>query len=441
MSLIPVKEYASLSAEAIDAIIERASLNPAEIISNLVKPMAAEFKKDGLGTLKKYSLKFDKAFCQPAVLEKSHLKAAIDRVHQENSEAIGAFEKAIDNITTFHKGQVLEGFETEIDDNTLGLKYVPFDACALYVPGGKALYPTTVMMGIIPARLAGVGDITIISPPNAELGAVPDVVQAIASLAGADRLLQAGGAQSILAAALGVEELNIKPADFIYGPGNIYVAAAKAYVSSQGFCGIDSFAGPSEVVIIADETADPYLLAHDLLAQAEHDEDATSILLCTDEKTCQGTAEAISAAIDERDSDRKDITRESIKRNGHILQVDSLETAIGFSNRFAPEHLEIQTQKDDWILEQIKAAGSVFVGRYAPVAIGDYYSGTNHILPTNGAARFASGVGVQSFYRRITYQRCTVQGIKNSADPITIMSKIEGLFDEHGYSVLARIKR
>jgi histidinol dehydrogenase len=317
------------------------------------------------------------------------------------------------------------------------MKFVPYDRVALYVPGGKARYPSSVLMGIIAAKIAGVEDISIISPPDPTTQSVPDIVQAMAHLTGASRIIQAGGAQSILAMAYGIPSLNVQPVDYIYGPGNIYVATAKNFVFSENLCGIDSFAGPSEVVIIADESANAKYLAHDFLAQAEHDENACAILLTDSMSIANQTINEIKIALSKR-VDRRHITEESVRRNGKIIITEDINDAISFSNEYAPEHLEIQTKNDDSVLNQIKAAGSIFVGPYAPVAIGDYFSGTNHILPTGRGCRFSSGVSVHSFYRRITYQHVTKEGLFESRGPITLMSKEEGLFDEHGISVLVR---
>ncbi|MBN8223120.1 MAG: histidinol dehydrogenase, partial [Spirochaetes bacterium] len=210
----------------------------------------------------------------------------------------------------------------------------------------------------------------------------------------------------------------------------------------ENLCGIDSFAGPSEVVIIADDSAKPRYVAHDLMAQAEHDENAQAILITTSAALAEKTAGEILASLAKRDDDekRKKITLEAIRRNGRVLLVDSLDEAAAISNRYAPEHLEIQTRENDAVLAKIRAAGSVFVGDYAPVAAGDYYSGTNHILPTMGGARFTSGVSVYSFYRRMTWQKLTRAGLEAAKDAISLMSKAEGLFAEHGYSVLTRFE-
>lgn len=438
--MLKVEKLEELSLQDHNNIIERETLDVKAVTEQVIVPMAEEFEKSAYDTLKKYTLKFDATLPQPMVLQKDDLEAAYLRVKKTDERTLNAFAMALENIKEFHSHQKLKDFQVQVGDNTLGTRYQPFDSAALYIPGGKALYPSTAAMGLVPAHLAGVENITLISPPQKEEGRVADIVAAVSYLAGATRVLQAGGAQAVLAAGLGVPELEIEPHDFIYGPGNIYVAAAKNYLFSRNICGIDSFAGPSEVVIIADESANPYYLAHDLLAQAEHDENAIAILLVTDKSIAQETLKHIQDVINKRGSDRSVITTEAIKRNGRILTVNSIEEAVEFSNKFAPEHLEIQTKDNDKVLSSIKAAGSIFAGDHAPVAIGDYFSGTNHILPTNRAARFASGVGVQSFYRRITWQKISRQGLKNSLEPITLMSKVEGLYDEHGYSVVARFE-
>jgi len=438
VNIIPVK-LSQLSDQEKAEIIYRSSLNLEEITRTVIEPLAKEIKTDPVATLLKYTEKWDRCRPEKLVLKREDLKEGFERVASSRGEVLDAFRKAAGNIREFHSKQTPSPVETVVAQNTLGLKFVPFDHVALYVPGGKALYPSSVLMGVIPAQIAGVKEITIISPPNPDANGVPDIVQAMAYEAGATRIVQAGGAQAVLAMANGIKEFSVTAADFIYGPGNIYVSAAKNFAFSQNLCGIDSFAGPSEVLIIGDDSANPHYLAHDFLAQAEHDENAAAILLTTSEQSAKETIVRIDQALGAR-KDREAITRASVERNGKIIITESLEEAIDFSNEYAPEHLEIQTADNDGVLEKITAAGSVFVGDHAPVAIGDYYSGTNHILPTNRGARFSSGVSVHSFFRRITWQKVTMEGLKNSCDPITLMSKEEGLFDEHGYSVLARFE-
>lgn len=339
------------------------------------------------------------SYLSSCFLGKAELSAAAERFSAAEPAIMAAFQSAHANILEFHSRQKQADFESEIAGNTLGMKFMPFDRVALYVPGGKARYPSTVLMGVIPARIAGVGHITVLTPPDPVTRRVPDVVLAMAHLAGADRVLQAGGAQAVFAAAHGLPAHDLFPVDFVYGPGNIYVSAAKTHVAGQNLCGIDSFAGPSEVMIIADDTANARYVAHDLMAQAEHDENAQAILLTTSTALAAGVEKEIMAALGRRGDDekRRTITLEAIRRNGRVLIVDSLEQAMEISNRYAPEHLEIQTAQNDTMLALVRAAGSVFVGDHAPVAAGDYYQARTTYLPTVGGARFASGVAYIRF--------------------------------------------
>jgi len=439
MAIIQPLDLSKLSESEIKEIIYRKSLDLDKVMSEVIVPLATDLKINVREKLIHYTLKWDKVVPEKLVLQREELKESFEKLKKEQPEVIAAFQMAANNITLFHQQQVPRPLETTVAENILGLKFIPFDRVCLYVPGGKARYPSTVLMGVLPAKIAGVKDITIASPPDPLTGSTPEIVKAITYLAGADRLLQAGGAQAIIAMGYGIHEESIKPVDFIYGPGNVFVSAAKNYLFSGGFCGIDSFAGPSEVLIIADEHAEPRYLAHDFMAQAEHDENAAAILLTTSEQSAKDTIIEIEKALSKR-KDRVAITAESIKRNGKIIVVKNLDEAIDFSNEYAPEHLEIQTGNNDYVLEKITSAGSIFVGDQAPVAIGDYYSGTNHILPTNRGARFSSGVSVHSFYKRVTYQKITRKGLELSLDPITIMSTVEGLYDEHGYSVATRFE-
>ncbi|MBV6492713.1 MAG: Histidinol dehydrogenase [Turneriella sp.] len=439
---IRTERFSDLTADEKKELFTHRVLDIAEVKHTVIEPLAAEFRKNSLRAFEDAVKKYDKFLPSTFILKEDDLKVAYERTLAHDSNTIEAFRKAAANITEFHEKQIQNGFETQIAGNTLGMRFIPFGSVALYVPGGKALYPSTALMGIIPARLAGVKNILLITPPNPETKRVADIVLACAYIAGATHVLQAGGAQAIFAAAFGIPELGILPVDFIYGPGNIFVASAKAYVAGENLCGIDSFAGPSEVVIIADETANPRFVAHDLMAQAEHDENAQAILITTSPRLAATVEDEIIDALKKRDEDekRKAITLAAMERNGRILLVDTLNEAIEISNKYAPEHLEIQTAQNEILLAAVKAAGSVFVGDYAPVAAGDYYSGTNHILPTAGAARFSSGVSVFSFYRRITYQKLTHAGLFAGKDAISLMSKAEGLFAEHGYSVLTRFE-
>ncbi len=441
MMIIQPKSLCNLSSIRYNKLIEHSSgLNLEKIIQDTIVPVYKKHQKSALKTLKFYTKQWDGFIPENFILDKQNLKIAYDKLQKDQPKVLQAFKQAYKNLYTFHKKNKPQNFRMCLQHNILGVKLTPFNSIALYVPGGKALYPSTVLMGVIPASIAKVRDIIVISPPQKDTQKVPLVVCAMAYLAGADRILQAGGAQAIISAALGIPEINMPPVDFIYGPGNVYVSAAKSFIAANNICGIDSFAGPSEIVIIADHTAQPNLLAHDLLAQAEHDENAVAILLCTDTEIAQQTAVALDLIISNKDSKRANITKKAIQNNGHILIVDNIGEAIQFSNQFAPEHLEIHVEKPRRVLKDIQSAGSVFLGPFSPVAVGDYYSGTNHILPTNRAARFSSGINVSTFLKRITYQECSAKGLKKSKKPISIMSETEGLFDEHGYSVLARFE-
>lgn len=440
--LIRTQKYSALSESERESLFSRAGLDLESVRKQTIDPLAKNFRAGALNALRDAATNFEGFVPESWIIHGEELAAAGRRFAEAEPAVFAAFQAAYRNIEEFHRTQVQPPFSAQIAGNELGMKFVPFDRVALYVPGGKARYPSTVLMGVIPARIAGVADITVLTPPDPQLKRVPDVVLAMAHLAGATRVLQAGGAQAILAAAHGLPQLSLAAVDFIYGPGNIYVSAAKIHAAGENLCGIDSFAGPSEVVIIADDTAHPRYVAHDLMAQAEHDENAQAILLTTSAALAEQVGSEIVASLSKRSDDekRKTITLESIRRNGRVLLVESLDEAMEISNRYAPEHLEIQTARNDDLLAKVKAAGSVFVGDHAPVAAGDYYSGTNHILPTAGGARFTSGVSVYTFYRRITWQKLSAAGLSQGKDAIAEMSRAEGLFAEHGYSVLTRFE-
>ncbi len=445
--MIKIRYLKDISSQEKKNILSRKTLALDEVWNDTIAPMVTDFEKSPMDALALYNKKFDGFHSSPAVMEREEMESHYLQVKKTSPETLEAFEMAMENIQEFHRQQIPSGFETRVAGNLLGFLFSPMERVALYVPGGKANYPSTVMMGVIPATLAGVKEIVLLNPPQKETSQTIPVLAAIAWKTGVNRIVKSGGAQSILAAAFGVPELGLEPVDFIYGPGNKYVAAAKNYVFSRNIAGIDSYAGPSEVVILADSSARPAYLAHDLMAQAEHDEDAMAILLTDDADIARQTAEKIELILQRREkendgqhSQRLRITRDSIEKNGHIIITENLRGAVEFSNRFAPEHLEIQTRDNDGILNDITSAGSIFMGEYAPVAVGDYYSGTNHILPTGGAARFSSGVSVHSFYKRITYQKITRDGLERGVQPIVRMSQEENLYDEHGISVEARFR-
>ncbi|EMN10298.1 histidinol dehydrogenase [Leptospira interrogans] len=412
----------------LDPVLKRAREDLSSTLA-LVKPIVEDVKNRGDSALREYTQKFDEVIpLKSFVLEISKLNPKID------PKLKTALVKAAKNIRNFHKIQIPENKEIIIHGNKLGIFHTPVESVSVYAPGGKALYPSTILMGVIPAKLAGVKNIQIVTPPRK--GTLPDGLIAAAKIAGADRIVMAGGAQGIAAVSYGTE--SIPSSEFVVGPGNKFVTAAKVYLSGQGVIGIDSPAGPSEVLIIADDSADPMWVAADLLSQAEHGEDSVAILCTNSLSLAQKVKEEVEKALIERPK-RGEMKRKSIKDHGKIFVFSNLEECFVFSNLFAPEHLEIQTKNFKKDLKKVKHAGSVFLGNYSPVAMGDYISGTNHILPTAGAARIYSSLGVSTFLKRVTWQEVSKKSIQNLYPHVKVLSEFEGLDEEHGHSV--RIRR
>lgn len=412
----------------LDPVLKRAREDLSSTLA-LVKPIVEDVKNRGDSALREYTQKFDEVIPPKSfVLEISKLNPKID------PKLKTALVKAAKNIRNFHKIQIPENKEIIIHGNKLGILHTPIESVSVYAPGGKALYPSTILMGVIPAKLAGVKNIQIVTPPRK--GTLPDGLIAAAKIAGADRIVMAGGAQGIAAVSYGTE--SIPSSEFVVGPGNKFVTAAKVYLSGQGVIGIDSPAGPSEVLIIADDSADPMWVAADLLSQAEHGEDSVAILCTNSLSLAQKVKEEVEKALIERPK-RGEMKRKSIKDHGKIFVFSNLEECFVFSNLFAPEHLEIQTKNFKKDLKKVKHAGSVFLGNYSPVAMGDYISGTNHILPTAGAARIYSSLGVSTFLKRVTWQEVSKKSIQNLYPHVKVLSEFEGLDEEHGHSV--RIRR
>lgn len=405
------------------------------IMINTVVPIINEVRKGGEKAVLDYTEKFDGV--RPA-----SLLASTDQLEKGSretpDEVKAAFSRAIENIREFHSHQVQQtSMYTRKDGTTLGTIYQPIERAAMYVPGGKASYPTSIMMGVIPAQIAGCSEITVITPPGPD-GKITPVVGAVCHMLGVDRVVLSGGAQGIAAAAFGTE--HIPSSDIIVGPGNIYVTAAKTYLFSLGVIQIDSMAGPSEVLVIADESADPKWVAWDLLSQAEHEEMAKAVLVTTSEKLAQQVIKHIEEDL-ESGRGRHQIKKTSVSQGLDILLANDLDQAIEFSNQYGPEHMELMVDNPMEHLKSIKNVGSLFLGHYAPVAVGDYYSGTNHILPTGGAARFSSGTSVETFTRRTTFQHLEPGSLRNAQEPVTIMATQEGFEDKHGGSVSIRFDK
>ena len=361
-------------------------------------------------------------------LPQSRLKAAYDNLDNDLQSALNL---AAERIITFHERQRPEALEwVDQAGVRLGLRQTPVDAAGLYVPGGKASYPSSVLMNALPARVAGVERLVMVTPtPNGEAN---DLVLAAAHLAGIDEVWTIGGAQAVAALAYGTETL--KPVDKITGPGNAWVATAKRQVFGQ--VGIDSIAGPSEVLIMADADNNPDWIAMDLMAQAEHDELAQSILITND----QSFADAVSAAVDQviAGLPRADIAGASWRDHGAIITVKDWDEGITLANRLAPEHLEIATANADDLSLRIKHAGAIFIGAYTPEAVGDYVGGPNHVLPTSRTARFSSGLGVVDFMKRTTLLTCSADALRHIGPAAIRLAEAEGL-DAHARSISRRL--
>ncbi|WP_323171861.1 histidinol dehydrogenase [Natrialba sp. PRR66] len=349
-----------------------------------------------------------------------------------DTELREAIEAAATNVREFHEAQVPEDWRREFGEGReLGRRFRPIERVGVYVPGGEAAYPSSAIMGVVPAVVAGVEHVTVVTPPADELN--PATLGAIHA-AGADAVYSVGGAQAVAALAYGTE--TITRVQKIVGPGNKWVTAAKAEV--RGDVEIDFLAGPSEVVVIADETADPELVAAELVAQAEHDPNASVVAVTDDEET----GEAIAAAVDAQASarEREDVIREALANEASgILRARSMSEAILFTEEYAPEHLSILAADDEEVLARVDSAGSVFLGPETPVAAGDYASGTNHVLPTNGGAHVAGGLSVETFLRSTTVQRLSASGLSELGETITTLAEAEGL-EAHAASVRTRIE-
>jgi histidinol dehydrogenase len=359
--------------------------------------------------------------------------AELDAAYQQVSkELLAAIELAAANIEAFHRQRLPKSWVTfGENDVVLGKRYHPVDRAGIYVPGGRACYPSTVLMNAIPARVAGVPQIAMVTPPGSEQTLNPAVLVA-AQVAGIEEIYRVGGAQAIAALAYGTE--TIAKVDVITGPGNIYVTLAKKLV--YGTVGIDSLAGPSEVLIIADSHANPAHVAADLLAQAEHDPMAAAILITTDGQLAVAVQSAVEYQLEHHP--RKLLTEKSIAHYGVIIVVEDLEVAAELSNQFAPEHLEIETI-DPWaLLDRIRHAGAIFLGDSTPEAVGDYLAGPNHTLPTSGAARYASALGVETFMKHSSLIQYSPSALDQVGNAIQALAKAEGLFS-HGESVRLRI--
>ncbi|MEZ4601522.1 MAG: histidinol dehydrogenase [Syntrophotaleaceae bacterium] len=415
---------------ALQAIIARGEAPP-QGVEEAVREIVAAVRQEGDAALCAYTARFDGLELSPATLEvtPAERRQALVSV---SPESLACLRLAAERIERFHARQKEKSWlSTDEEDLLLGQMVRPLDRVGIYVPGGKASYPSSVLMNAIPAKVAGVGEIIMVVPmPGGEVN--PHVLAA-AELAGVDRIFRIGGAQAVAALAFGTE--SVPRVDKITGPGNIYVATAKKQVFGQ--VDIDMIAGPSEILVINDGSGEPSHIAADLLSQAEHDELASSVLVTTSDdfagKVRQSLQEQLAALP------RQEIARRSIDRYGAIIVAGDLEEAIAFSNRIAPEHLELAVDDPFAILPKIRHAGAVFMGHHTPEAAGDYLAGPNHTLPTGGTARFFSPLGVEDFVKKSSIISMSRAGLERLGDAVVHLAGLEGL-DAHGRSVSIRLR-
>lgn len=393
-----------------------------EIIENV--------KSGGDKAVKDYTLKFDGNLPEYYEVPRDVIN---DALTEANESFVNALLNAMENVRDFHQRQVCEGFINALPNGViLGQRVRGLERVGLYVPGGTAAYPSSVIMNAVPAKIAGVKEIIMVTPPRKDGSPNPDILVA-AAICGVDRVFLSGGAQAIAALAYGTEE--IPKVDKIVGPGNIYVATAKKLL--YGIVDIDMIAGPSEILVMADETAEPKFVAADLMSQAEHDVLASSILVTTSKELADKTEAEINRQCEYLS--RREIIKKSLNTYGAILLCDTREEAADIANQIAPEHLEVLMKNPMELLGTLDNAGSVFLGAYASEPLGDYYAGPNHVLPTSGTARFFSPLGVNSFVKRSSYTYYTKDALRQAKDDIVLIANREGL-TAHANAITVRFE-
>ena len=397
-------------------------------VADTVAEIIANVKKNGDRALYEYCEKFDHAKLDSLAVTEDEINEAFAEVEPE---FIAILEKAAKNIRAFHEKQVRNSFIINTEPGiVIGQKVIPVDRAGLYVPGGTAAYPSTVLMDSIPAKIAGCREVVIVTPPNKE-GKVNPVILAAAKIAGVDRIFKVGGAQAIAALAYGTE--TVPKVDKIVGPGNAFVAEAKKQVFGE--VSIDMIAGPSEILIVADKTTVPKYVAADLLSQAEHDKMASAVLVTDSIELAVNVQAELEKQIPLLE--RAEIARESIDTNGKIIVANDLTDAIEIANEIAPEHLELCVDNPFDYLDSIRHAGSIFMGKYCPEALGDYFAGPNHTLPTSGTAKFSSPLSVDDFVKKSQYTYYTRDALSKVCDDVAFFAKKEGL-TAHAKSAVIR---
>lgn len=401
-------------------------------VNQRVLDIIAAVRQQGDAALVEFTRQFDGlevAEMSDLILPRERLEAALDKITPEQRQAL---EAAAERIRSYHEHQQQDSWQyTEANGTVLGQKVTPLDRAGLYVPGGKASYPSSVLMNAIPAKVAGVPEVVMVVPtPRGEIN---ELVLAAAAVAGVDRVFTIGGAQAVAALAYGTE--SVPAVDKIVGPGNIYVATAKRHVF--GKVGIDMIAGPSEILVICDGQTDPDWIAMDLFSQAEHDEDAQAILVSPDADFIEQVAQSMARLLPTLE--REEIARTSVRERGALIVVEDMQQAIEVANQIAPEHLELSVADPESLLPQIRHAGAIFMGRYTAEALGDYCAGPNHVLPTSGTARFSSPLGVYDFQKRSSIINCSPQGASELGKIASVLARGESL-TAHARSAEYRIQ-
>ena len=414
--MIRIMKYGELPNEEIFAR-SMPTVNVADKVAEILRNV----RERGDAALREYTERIDHASPESLIVTPDEMQEALETIRTTDPEFMGVLEKAAANIRKFHSRQVRNSFIINDEPGiVMGQKVIPVDRAGLYVPGGTASYPSTVLMDVIPAKIAGVKEVILTTPPGRD-GKINPAILAAASIAGADRIVKAGGAQAIAALAFGTE--SVPRVDKIVGPGNAYVAEAKRQV--YGTVAIDMIAGPSEILVAADGKSNPVWLAADLLSQAEHDKLASAVLVTDSAEFAVKVQAELEVQIPKLL--RAEIARKSIDRNGKIIVAENLRTVIDIANEIAPEHLELCVDNPFDLLDSIRHAGSIFLGRHCPEALGDYLAGPNHTLPTQGTARFSSPLSVDDFVKKTQYTYYTKEALARAAKDVAVFAQKEGL--------------
>ena len=425
--MIKTIKYVGQSADELFGSRDEITAN----VEDAVKKIIAEVRENGDAAIKKYSATFDGFEAERFEVTENEFEEAFDKLSEDFIETL---KKSIENIRLFHEKQLKSGFELDLGDRIIGQKITPVEKAGIYVPGGTAAYPSTVLMNAVPAKIAGVGCIVMATPVKANGKVNPEVLVA-AKLCGVDRVFKMGGAQAIAALAYGTE--TVPKVDVITGPGRDYVATAKKLVYGVA-CGIDMIAGPSEILVLADGSAKAEYVAADMLSQAEHDKIASAILITDSANLAEQVKCELYKQVEKLD--RREVAISSLEKRCRIILTDNLEDAIEVCNEYAPEHLELAVEEPFVLLQKVKNAGSVFLGHNTPEAVGDYYAGTNHTLPTSGTARFSSPLSVDDFMKSTQYVYYSDEALKRAANDIITFAESEGL-GAHAQCVVVRLKK